>query len=569
MDLKKLFVYVPADKEAGFIKDVINKDGEAAKYANKIVFLESSKRIWVKGNFYGSDPAEVIAITKKLDSLGNAIASSGDGLTYTDGSYKFSKSFNGGTASTSVVKYADAIGTYALSAGAAAEAAQGRADEAYTLADNAYTYADNIGHDLDAFKDKVGINSITTGTLKDYIDDQDKSARTEVKVAGSGLSVERTTGDDHHDIYTITADQSIWEFMGTAEAESSKVATVLNGKYGEGEGAKRLNPEQGDVWAVTLKDQQDSVVLYACSAVDTTAHTGTWVVIGSAQGVTGIDINPSHGVNLTNNANVVGVNVTPGFVKDGDTSVVTGGAVYTAVETRIPTTEKGAADGVAPLNSSSKIDNNYITSTNDIVGNSYLPLTSYGAYAVITANERITSAALNDLKNADTAIIDSYKAADAETLEDAKTYTGEEIGKLGAAAKKGVDESITSSEYTSTDLPTTAAVASYVAGLGLKDASTKGVADTIASDGTDLPTAAAVYSYVGGNVASIVTGYQNADEQIINNGVKEVKHDDSSADYLTVADDGVATGGHTYTVKLNADAIFNYVSDNIWEVYSA
>lgn len=574
MDLKKLFVYVPADKEEDFVNNVIKVETEAAKYANKIVFLEGSKRIWVKGNFYGSDPAEVTAITTKLDSLGNAIATSGDGLSYTNGSYSFSKSFNSGTASTSVVKYAEAIGTYALSAGAAAAAAQTKANSAYTLAESAYSYADNIGHDLDAFKNKVGAINGLTGTLKEYIDAEDASARTEVKVEGSGLSCTKTTGAGGHDIYTITADQSIWEFMGTASATTSTVATVLNGKYGEGDGAVRLNPEQGDVWSVTLADHtpQDTV-LYACSAVDTTAHTGTWVVIGSAQGVTGIDTNPSHGVNLTNTANVVGLNVTPGSVASGDTSVVTGGAVFDAVETRIPKTEKGAGNGVAPLNASSKIDNIYITYTNDIAEDSYLPLTSHGAYVVITANERTTSAALNNLAAADTDIISSYEAADAATLEAAKTYTGQQIAGLGLgdASKKGVDTSITISEYTSTNLPTTAAVASYVAGLGLGAASKKGVATSITSTSSDadLPTAAAVYSYVGGNVADIVTSYQNADTQIINNGVKKVEHAASSAAYLTVADDQAATGGHTYTVTLNADAIFNYISDNIWEEYSA
>jgi dihydrofolate synthase/folylpolyglutamate synthase len=66
MDLKKLFVYVPAASEATFISSVINVPAEAAKYANKIVFLESSHRIWVKEKFYGTDPSDLEAIWTAL-----------------------------------------------------------------------------------------------------------------------------------------------------------------------------------------------------------------------------------------------------------------------------------------------------------------------------------------------------------------------------------------------------------------------------------------------------------------------------------------------------------------------
>ena len=184
-----------------------------------------------------------------------------------------------------------------------------------------------------AFKNKVGDIDSLPGTLKEYIDNQDASARTEVAVSGSGISVAKTAGIDGHDIYTITADQSIWEFMGEAESASTAVAATLNSYYGTGEGKKRLNPEKGDVWAVTLTDQENSEVLYACSDVDESTHTGTWVVIGSAQGVTGINTGAHNGINLTNTANVVGLNVVPGSVADGDTSVVTGGAVWSAIDT--------------------------------------------------------------------------------------------------------------------------------------------------------------------------------------------------------------------------------------------
>lgn len=52
-DLNKMFVYVPADQESTFKSNVINKSSEAKKYYNKIVFLESSKCLWLNGVYYG------------------------------------------------------------------------------------------------------------------------------------------------------------------------------------------------------------------------------------------------------------------------------------------------------------------------------------------------------------------------------------------------------------------------------------------------------------------------------------------------------------------------------------
>ena len=61
-------------------------------------------------------------------------------------------------------------------------------------------------------------------------------------------------------------------------------------------------------------------------------------------GVTSVDKTSSCGVALTYTDGKVGVNVTPGSVKEGDNSVVTGGAVYEAaskVAAKLPTVSQG------------------------------------------------------------------------------------------------------------------------------------------------------------------------------------------------------------------------------------
>ena len=326
MDLKKLFVYVPAASEATFISSVINTPDEAAKYNNKIVFLESSHRIWVKGKFYGTDPSGMQAVWAAL-GIDAGTTPSGE---YAVGGQKFSYA-NFAQWIGALKSYADAkIAAEKAEVVNAYTAADAAIISAYEAADRAiissYEAADRALNDAyTAFKNKVGAIDNLPGTLKEYVDKQDASARTEVAVSGSGISVAKTAGADGHDIYTITADQSIWEFMGTAWAANvSSVASALDAKY---PAARATGKEAGDVWSVGIGGTQskpDTTILYAW---DGTA----WVQIGSAQGVSGVDTTSSHGVKLTNVASVVGVTVAPGSVAENNDSVVTGGAVFTAI----------------------------------------------------------------------------------------------------------------------------------------------------------------------------------------------------------------------------------------------
>lgn len=328
MDLKKLFVYVPSASEDAFIANVI-KTEEAAKYANKIVFLEKTLRIWAKGQYYGSNPADVAAVWTALGIDAGTVPSGNYTVGESSYSYTgFNQKFD------AFKKYTDAkIAAEKAEVVASYEGADSEIITAYQKADadltNAYT----------AFKDKVGNIDSLDGTLLAYINKQDASARTEVNVSGSGLGIEKKQGTDGHDIYTITADQSIWEFCGTAEATTfsdiSYVNAVLNDKYGEGEKKKRAHAEVGDVWAVTASDTRKTV-LYACSehtdGTDGNPDTNVWVPIGAAEGIVDVNTLEKHGVALTKSGGIVGVSVTPGTIAENNGSVITGGTAYTAIK---------------------------------------------------------------------------------------------------------------------------------------------------------------------------------------------------------------------------------------------
>lgn len=291
-DLLKLFTYVDAAAESKFISTVINSPTvNTTEYWNRIVFLQGSQRIWVKGKYYGTDPKDLQAIYTLIGADSKATLATALG-TYNTDTYK---------------------------------------------ADDVIGIIKNVIKAFETYKsDVIGYGPIAEDgdDMVTWVGKEIAKARaaatTVVAVEGSGLSIKDETATDGHHTYTIVADQSIWEFCGEASATAATVGSVLDGKYGTGSDKKRAKAEVGDVWAVTITDQSNNVILYACSKVGT---PNTWVQIGAAQGISGVDGTASHGVKLVNTASVVSVTVTPGSVASGNDSVVTGGLVYTAINT--------------------------------------------------------------------------------------------------------------------------------------------------------------------------------------------------------------------------------------------
>ena len=506
MDLKKLFVYVPAASEATFTTSVINVPAEAAKYANKIVFLESSHRIWVKEKFYGTDPSDMKAVWTAL-GIEAGTTPSGE---YTVGEQKFSYA-NFAQWIDALKSYADAkIAAEKAEVVSAYEAADSAIISGYQGADSAiisaYKAADAaLEASYTAFKNKVGAIDSLTGTLKEYIDKNDASARTEVAVSGSGISVAKTAGTDGHDIYTITADQSIWEFMGAAwAADVASVATVLDAKY---PAARATGKEAGDVWSVGIGGAEadpDTTILYAWDG-------SAWVQIGSAQGVSGVDTTPSHGVNLTNTASVVGVTVTPGAITDGNDSVVTGGAVFNAIAE-----EHTAAYAYAAARAAEAEAN---------------------AYAKITYE-------IGELDVEDAAVADQYVSS-----------VSEENGKI-SVSRADVDAAKLKNFEKGTDK--TAVVA------------TDTISQAVAKLENQIDAEANRATTKEGD---IVTSYERADAAIntrINNmdatytGGEQVGGNNLFTYNLTQVDGQVTAAEVTF----DKTVMHNYVADNLWETYS-
>ena len=521
MDLKKLFVYVPSASEDTFIANVINTD-EAAKYANKIVFLEKTLRIWAKGQYYGSNPADVAAVWTAL-GIGAGTKPSGN---YAVGEQTFSYSnfaeWIGALKEYSDAKIAaekaevvasykaadSAIITAYQKADTAIITAYQKADTAiitsYKAADSAiitayqkadtaiitaYQKADtDLNNAYTAFKDKVGNIDGLTGTLMSYIAEQDASARTEVKVSGSGLDIQKKQGTDGHDIYTITADQSIWEFCGTYDSiDASYVSSDLNSQYGTEEGAKRLHAEVGDVWAVTLTNS-GTTVLYACSEhTDGDPDINVWVPIGAAEGIVDVDTSEEHGIALYKSGGIVGVSVTPGAIAENDGSVITGGTAYTAI--------KAAQDN---------------------------------AYAY-------TSSVGQD-------IITGYQAAVQEAKSSLSSSFGEAIGKVASTAGQAMSKAEQAYAYANTR-------------ANEAQANAYDYADTRANEAQ-----ANAYAKIESAINALDAAYS---------GTLAASYNGTNYTYLSynvVQTDGAL---NTAYITMDVNAIQNYVLDTMWETYSA
>ena len=488
MDLKKLFVYVPAASEASFIANVINVSEEAAKYSNKIVFLEDSNRIWVKGVFYGTD---LETLGKKFQSIWATI-----GLTAKeDGTSALSKVV-GETTYTDLVAWIEAlvadeadkrgdaddeiISSYQSADSAIISGYQG-ADSAIVTAYEAADSAIISGYQGADSAIISGYQGADAAIISSYeaADAAIIAQLPAVAVEGSGLDLRVDTDEQTgKKTYTVIADQSIWEFMGAATAaDVASVAATLNGKYdgpsGTGEGKVHRNPEAGDVWAVTITETGNTI-LYACDSVS--GATGTWTQIGSAQGISGVDTTKSHGIGLTNTSSVVGISVEDGAIADGVTYFITGGTAYAKFEEVIAAYE--AADE-----------------------------------AIISAYEDADEAIISAYEDADEAIISAYEAADEAII----------------SAYEAADGLIISS-YEAAD-------------------------------------SAIITAYQNADTA-IINAYTAADEAINAAKTKSVAANSADASYLTV-DSTNDANGYAYTINFNEQAMFNYVSDNIWETYSA
>lgn len=299
----KIFVYVATAQHKNFTDNVINKyNGTPAvqtAWGNKIAFLEKTQEIWTKGRIFG---------VNKDTSLGDI---------QTDISNIWA--FLGVEKNTSA--------------------------KSYTINNT------NVSGLEPAFlKLRDYTNSINT--------EAKKHNTVSLAANSGGLKLTTSTNSGGGTNYELSADASMWEFRGSvtvsedARPTDTQINTAINNAYATITDTNRKTPEVGDTWAVTLKIQnagglqESGTYLYACSNVSAT-NVGTFVLIGSAQGIADVNTDASHGVNIASNSGVIKANVTPGTVASGNDSVVTGDAVHAAITTKVPVAGTGSGGGIS------------------------------------------------------------------------------------------------------------------------------------------------------------------------------------------------------------------------------
>lgn len=272
----------------------------------------------------------------------------------------------------------------------------------------------------------------------------------------------------------------------------------------------------GDVWSVGPENAEGST-LYAWDGDE-------WINIGGANGITDVDNTSSKGVVLAKNANgTVKVNVTPGLIASGNDSVVTGGTVYTAIaEAEGRCDAKGTAQGLIDALGGSATSNN----------SSYFSVTvktSKGQVSEVTTHE--TSLFYSTMQDAQQCLTYADVLGKRLTkfnpylsVDDAKTALG-----LGSAAFED---------------------ASYFMRVG----------DAGSGSSADIESINRRIGYVESYVSKIRQNYVASLDTY--NGVM-------TCPYIKLRKDKYGYDGEYDSIYLDETKVFNYVSDNMWENYTA
>ena len=399
-------------------------------------------------------------------------------------------------------------------------------------------YGTNIG-DFNALKELVGTlpSDATSTNIVDYITENINSVKT---------AVIGTSGDDKtaKTIYGAKAYASDMASTAAASVEA-KLPVVANGSgitvtpstdengkttytvstsaevfhYKGNKTALSELPSTGnttgDVWSVGPANAVGST-LYAWDGDE-------WINIGGANGITGVDTTSSKGVVLAKNANgTVKVNVTPGLIASGNGSVVTGGTVYTAIaEAEGRCDAKGTAQGLIDKLGGSA------TSTN-------------GTYFSVTVNT--SKGQVSEVTTYETGLFITAM----QNAREALTYTnvlGKRLTKFNNSLS--VDEAKTALGLGSAAFVDT----SYFMVVG----------DAGSGSSADIESIRRRIGYVEGDVSSIRQNY--VAELDTYNGV-------TTCPYIKLRKDNYGDGKYA-SIYLDETKVFNYVSDNMWENYTA
>lgn len=348
-NLNKLLVHVPSALCDGFKTKYVT--GTDRSYDSKVVFLEKTQEIFTHGKIYGTNIQDFNALKALVGTIPSGATSTNvvDYITElingADHIHSVSKksgetlvevttankavTINSTTTLTTAVSNANSavqsvsvLGktlnktTNSITADEAKTAlglgtAAYKPDTAFDAAGAASAVQEAV---IGAKGDDKGANTIFGA--KAYADDAATTAATgvvnklPVVTNGSGITVTPSTDGNGKTTYTVSTSAEVFHYKGNKTTLASLPST---------------GNTTGDVWSVGPENAQGST-LYAWDGDE-------WINIGGANGVTGVDATASYGVALAKNADgTVKVNVTPGTIDSGNGSVVTGGAVYTAIK---------------------------------------------------------------------------------------------------------------------------------------------------------------------------------------------------------------------------------------------
>lgn len=320
LNINKLLVHVPSNLCDGFkTKYVTATTNRNTSYDNKVVFLEKTQEIFTKGKLYGTN----IGDFNDLKALIGTIPS---GATSTNIIDYINEKINSADHIHSVSKKSgETLIDVATSNKVVTVNSTSALTTAVSNANSAMQSVSFLGKTLnktinsitvEETKTALGLGSAAYKNTSDFDAAGAAStaaagvvAKLPVVTNGSGITVTPTTDGNGKTTYTISTSAEVFHYKGNkltlAELPASGNTT-------------------GDVWSVGPADAKGST-LYAWDGDE-------WINIGGANGITGVDTTASSGVALAKNTNgTVKVNVTPGSIASGNGSVVTGGAVYTAI----------------------------------------------------------------------------------------------------------------------------------------------------------------------------------------------------------------------------------------------
>lgn len=522
-NLNKLLVHVPSNLCDGFKTKYVN--GTDRSYDNKVVFLEKTQEIFTKGKLYGTN----IGDFNDLKALVGTIPS---GATSTNIVDYINEKINSADHIHSVSKKSgETLIDVVTSNKAVTVNSTDALKNAVTNANSAVQSVSVLGKTLNKTTNSLTVVEAKTALGLDKLGSaayEDKSAfdaagaastaaagvvaKLPVVTNGSGITVTPSTDGNGKTTYTVSTSAEVFHYKGNKLTLKELPAS---------------GNTTGDVWSVGPADAEGST-LYAWDGDE-------WINIGGANGITGVDTTSSSGVALAKNPDgTVKVNVTPGSVANGNSSVVTGGAVYTAIsEAEGRCDAAGTAQGLINALGGSK------NSTNGTYVNVTVT-TSKGEVSGVTVSETksLTDAIgkANSAMQSATILGHSISDGGSVTVDQAKKALG-----LGSAAYK---------ESTAFDAAGTA----------------KGLIDNLNGSATSKNG-----TYVNvkvdtskGQASAVTVTETNALKTAVSNANSAVQTISGDSPYLSATKTGT-------TVALNLDEteVFNYVANNIWETYSA